>query len=106
VRSLGEPGRTRTSAAAWKARRIARQERRRLRDENARLRKMLGIDHSLLDQSVSQNNIDPGQRLSPGETFTHRKERSLSSAICFARTFSPFRGKEGTANLDIRRQVS
>jgi len=64
----------------------ARQECERLREENYRLREMLGIDHSFLDQSTSQNSLDRPTLVAPNEVYTPERKVALFRNL--------FRGRE------------
>ena len=65
----------------------AHEECQRLREENDRLRGMLGIRHSTPEQSVSQSSIDPkSQRLAPSEVYTPERKIALFRNL--------FRGRE------------
>src|SRR6516165_2910912 len=85
----------------------ADEECERLREENDRLRGMLGISHSTRNQNVSQSSLNPKSPPPAPSKFTHQKERSRSFGICFAgeKMFLPSGGKGRAASLDICQQV-
>lgn len=65
----------------------AQEECQRLREENVRLRAMLGIDHSALNEPVSQAVLVP--KLSStgksGVSTPEHKDRALSKSVSWAR---------------------
>jgi hypothetical protein len=80
------------------------EECNRLREENERLRAILGIDHSHPGKPVSQAvSVTKPSSIATSEVYTPEK-KSRSFEICFmgAKTFLPFGGKERAASLATR----
>ena len=77
-------------------------------EENARLRAMLGINHSPPNEPVSQALPVPKPRHLAKAVFPRQKRRSRSFEIYSvgAKMFSPFDGKERAANLAIHLPAS
>lgn len=86
----------------------AQEDCQRLREENARLRAMLGIDHSDTNEPVSQ--AAPVPKLSSagtsGVSTPEKRSRSFEIYFVGAKTFSPLDGKGGVANLVIHQLAS
>ena len=85
-----------------------REECQRLREENVRLRAMLGINYSATNEPVSQALPVPNLPHLAQAEFPLQRKRSSSFEIYFvgAMTFLPSGGKGRVANLAIHQLVS